>query len=376
VIATFRVSGFLDFVFFTNFETVDPALYPASEKTLASECEGKYYSAWTPKKCHAIEFGEGDEIEGPMHTNDTADVTGNTKFGREGHVPTDVVEINGGTYGSQAGCPSEAQYFTPTKCYIKGQTLTPPPDDTSLAQYVEPAYQFVGQTWIELKGEEMTVTTYNQGTGAAETKTGVKWPANGLIYVTSGSAACSGPFESESADSPSELTSTRGCGTVYIKGVYKKSLTVAGEKDTVVTGSLYPSSVEGKLGIESGNKATKPTGTSVLGLIATRFVRIYHPCSSNTNQAGSFENPWVYAAILATSHSWMADNPGCGSREGHINVYGAIGQNYRGVVLHNSGGFVKNYEYDDRLATDEPPYFLAPLKAGWKVVRETAPAPG
>jgi hypothetical protein len=39
-------------------------------------------------------------------------------------------------------------------------------------------------------------------------------------------------------------------------------------------------------------------------------------------------------------------------------------------------GYLKNYNYDERLATDEPPYFLAPLKAGWKIIRETAPTQG
>ena len=71
------------------------------------------------------------------------------------------------------------------------------------------------------------------------------------------------------------------------------------------------------------------------------------------------------------------DNFGCGPGEGELNVYGAIAQDYRGIVgLVGSSGYVKNYKYDERLATDEPPYFLAPLKAGWKVIRETAPSSG
>ena len=63
---------------------------------------------------------------------------------------------------------------------------------------------------------------------------------------------------------------------------------------------------------------------------------------------------------------------------GNLNIYGAIGQNYRGVVGTGAGGtgYLKNYEYDDRLATTEPPYFLTPLKAGWKIVRQTAQSPG
>ena len=65
------------------------------------------------------------------------------------------------------------------------------------------------------------------------------------------------------------------------------------------------------------------------------------------------------------------------TNSGKLNVYGAIAQNYRGAVGTTGGtGYLKDYKYDGRLATDEPPYFLAPLKAGWKVIRETAPSAG
>ncbi len=58
-------------------------------------------------------------------------------------------------------------------------------------------------------------------------------------------------------------------------------------------------------------------------------------------------------------------------------MYGAIAQKFRGIVGHIGGsGYAKNYIYDERLATDEPPYFLSPFKAGWKVARETAPTGG
>jgi hypothetical protein len=39
-------------------------------------------------------------------------------------------------------------------------------------------------------------------------------------------------------------------------------------------------------------------------------------------------------------------------------------------------GYIKNYNYDERLAADEPPYFLQPLNTGWEVNRETAPEGG
>ena len=89
------------------------------------------------------------------------------------------------------------------------------------------------------------------------------------------------------------------------------------------------------------------------------------------------KNPYIYAAILSTSHSFLVDNWKCGEELGKLHVYGAIAQDYRGPVgVVGGSGYLKDYKYDGRLATDEPPYFLAPLKAGWKVIRETAPTAG
>ena len=378
MIATFRVAGFLDYVYYTNYETEDPGLYEGSKPTLAAECREKYYKEWSvasgKPECPAINFVEEDSVKGPMHTNDTALVSGGAEFGRPGHEPKDSVEINGGTYGADAGCKSAAVYNTVSGCYsTTGPTLLPPPNDTSLSFYVEPEYHYLGATKIELKGNEMNVTTYNETSGAEEKETGVKLPPNGLIYVQATAKGCGYTFNSESADTSTEESKDKGCGNVTVSGNYSSSLTIAGENNVIVNGNVYPTSVAGKLG-------SVPTGTAVLGLIASNYVRVYHPCSGS-NGSGSLTNPWIYAAILATSHSWIVDNPGCGSSLGNLNVMGAIGQDYRGIVGTFGGrggntGYIKNYEYDDRLATDEPPYFLAPLKAGWKIVRETAPAPG
>jgi hypothetical protein len=368
IVATFQVSGFLDFVYFTNFETEDPGLYNAE-----TGCAEAYYSSWNAKKlkCGVIEFVTGDEVEGPFHTNDAAKVSGEPTFGREGH--NDKVEIFGGTYPS-ASCPSSGgpTYNTATKCYVKGTQLLPPPSDESLEAYVESAYKFEGSTHLTLNGSANTilVSTYEGTTKVEKT---LAWPKNGLIYVKADSSlSCSYSYETENSDESEEVAKEKGCGTVYAKGSYSSSLTIGAQKDLIVNGNLYPKSIEASLGSE-------PKGTAVLGLIATEYVRVYHACESNKN-GESFENLYVYAAILSTGHSWVVDNSGCGNQLGYLHVYGAIAQNYRGIVRQTNGsgthGYLKDYKYDERLATDEPPYFLAPLKAGWKVIRETAPKEG
>ena len=116
-------------------------------------------------------------------------------------------------------------------------------------------------------------------------------------------------------------------------------------------------------------------------------MRIYHPVTpardSSTdcgtasggnvsNDTGSLTNPYIYAAILALNHSFIVDNYDCGAQLGTLHVYGAIAQQFRGPVgtIGNSG-YLKDYNYDDRLKTTEPPYFLNPVSAHWSVSRET-----
>lgn len=369
IVATFQVTGFLDFIYFTNFETEDPGLYNAP-----NGCEGNYYKYWNPKNlnCQSIKFTTGDSVEGPMHTNDAARVEGTPSFGRKEHNPADAIEINGDTYPSKE-CPKTGgpTYYTTTKCYTdKGPTLTPPENDTSLDFYVEAENRFEGATHLVLNGTANTIQVGQFNEKGEEFKETINWPKNGLLYVKNSEAGCGYSFEAENADTSAEKNTEKGCGNVYVEGTYSKSLTVAGENDLIIDGSIYPTSVEGKLGNE-------PSGTAVLGLIASNYVRVYHPCSNNKNGAGSLTNPWIYAGILSTSHSFIVDNFSCGEALGKLHEYGAIAQDYRGPVGTSGGeGYFKDYKYDDRLATDEPPYFLAPLKAGWRIIRETAISAG
>jgi len=380
IVATFQVSGFLDYVYFTQYELVDPSLYSHKAK-----CEEYYEGGKRSPECETLIFAKNDSVYGPMHTDDASNVTCSSEvvFGREKQVPPDVVEINGGTWPTCKG--SEPTYYTATKSYIKGSSIEAPESDSSLSFYVEHEPQqneLIGRTELILNGttNEITVKDYKEepeksGTLVAAEKK-LKWPANGLIYVHGNKyVPCGYEFADNSADEVSDNTKEwedeKGCANVYVQGSYSKSLTIGSESELIVNGNVYPTSVASSLG-------SAPTGTTTLGLIATKFVRVYHPCTARGgNQSGYMESPWIYAAILSTDHSFIVDNYQCGEQMENLNVYGAIAQRFRGPVgTVNNSGYIKNYKYDGRLATDEPPYFLAPLKAGWKVVRETATAQG
>jgi hypothetical protein len=252
-------------------------------------------------------------------------------------------------------------------------------------------YHFTGRTTIVLHDTNLTANTMtvtNAGiTGGVET---VPFPSNGVVYVSTASAGCGivyTPFN------PS-YTADTNCGNAYVSGAYSQSLTIATDNDIIVNGNITtPVDASGV-----------PTGNALLGLIADYFVRIYHPvagtaadisawcnssqpggsyrgdpASSVTNGPGSLINPTIYAAILAVNHSFIVDNYNCGGEAtslGTLDVYGAIAQLFRGPVgvgdtSGTDDGYLKSYNYDDRLANEEPPYFLNPEAAQWFVARET-----
>ena len=101
--------------------------------------------------------------------------------------------------------------------------------------------------------------------------------------------------------------------------------------------------------------------------------------AEDPNGWGALKEPVIDAAILSTKHSWIVDNYECGASLGKLTVWGSIAQFWRGPVGTSGGsgtGYIKNYNYDDRLAAQQPPNFLSPSSTSWKLSRETAPPTG
>jgi hypothetical protein len=393
IVATYQVTGFLDYAYFTQYEDADPSLY--DKDAHQAECE-KYYPRGG--NCVTIEFAPEDSVKGPMHTDDAADICGSVEFGRKGEEPPDVVQMYHGNY-SDCG-DNGAIYYDATGEAEKGEIIEAPESDGSLKLYVESKNLLSGLTHVILNEPSGEITVENQGT-----KKVIPWPANGLLYVQGlGGAACSYEYEQMGADLAGEPAEEAGCGTVYVSGTYSKSLTIAAERELIIDGNIMP------YGVAQTTPMTAPPGTATLGLIATDFIRVDHPveerykkpckngdkevsgeceytnenenngsanCDAPNKKAGEMYNPYIYAAMLSTDHSFLVDNYACGNTLGDLNIYGAIAQKFRGIVGQpGSHGYLKDYNYDERLATDEPPYFLAPLKSGWTIIRETATSEG
>ncbi|HEX4484512.1 MAG TPA: hypothetical protein VH081_12105 [Solirubrobacteraceae bacterium] len=256
IVATFSHPGFTKYVYETNYEVEDPTNFSPEP----SNCE-HYYKERVEKKltttCGPIQFAAEDKVNGPMHTNDAADLcaegTKKPTFGREGRE--DAIEMLGGHY-SEGKCKNEANFQG--KYTEEAEALLPPETDGELLEAA--SYKFSGRTVIVLKtGTPNTMTVTNKGTTTTK-----EFPSNGVVYVENSSEGCSvakyTPFGSDT-------TNDTGCGDVYVSGVYTESLTIASADDVIVNGNLTTTH-------ESNGE---PTGGGTLGLIAENFVRVYHP---------------------------------------------------------------------------------------------------
>jgi type II secretory pathway pseudopilin PulG len=390
IVATFKPPSFLDYVYFTQRETLDPVSYGfaagSEEQTKANnQCalkwqQGRYNvpirehvlnentGKYEDEYCAKISFAGGDKIKGPIHTNDAMAINGTPDLGRSAQ---DMIEVGAEPPGwypinKEGDEPNFIGTFV-----TRAPELVPPATNSQLAVIAQPEFRYTGQVRICLSGTTMTVGTGSTCTG----KYTGSIPSNGVIYVSNGSCT-DPPYSPFTAVYPA----TSGCGNVYVKGAYSGQLTIAAENDIIINGNLTRS------------------GTGMLGLIANNFVRIYHPfcasesgtptcttstaetglreCHGGENGNGTLTSPEIDAAILAIVHSIIVDHYDCGSPLGTLNVEGALAQKYRGPVgtgtaVKAATGYLKNYVYDNRLHYLEPPSFIDPKPSNWVIGRET-----
>jgi hypothetical protein len=398
IVASYKQATFLDYVYFTQLETSDPVTYgfanPSAALTGAySQCtkfrrDGRETTAipgTSNQFCDQIVFVNGDQIDGPLHTNDDFRMCGSPTFGRNG---ADITEVSAPPIGWAHGTNCSATPVFRGPLATRAPVLTPPATNASLKAIAGPTNTYTGQTHITLSGNNMTVQT-----GSGQTLGPVAVPTDGVVYVQNG-AGCS------TAYSPFTVTYpvNSGCGNVIVDTAassYSGQLTIAAENDVIIDGNIRRAS----------------SSADLLGLVANNFIRIKHPvCETNqspqpndpdcagatgvpgsvTEQAakgdcdadndgktagngnGSISNITIDAALLSIDHSFIVDHYDCGTTLGALTVNGAISQKFRGAVGTTGGtGYIKDYNYDDRLRFEEPPHFFDPVQSAWHVQRET-----
>jgi hypothetical protein len=408
IVADLKQQGFIDFLYFTDFEVMDPqALDPNS----TTNCAIRYPAS---RPCDTIYFGGQDEINGPLHTNDAIQTNGAAKF--LGKTTTSWKAASGPNYVSSGTKPSFAVAGDPsyqatigmpaTNSQLKKETRSDLPAEVPVTGCL-----YTGPTSIVFNsGGTMTVispwTRYTNTTGNSDTsgsnpskcgtpgsgglakKNGsgtayvgqtISVPSNLVIYVQnvpttsgnvnytassttppgSGAIACASSSRNNigypMANETMPFTGAYGCrnGDVFVEGTLDGRATVAAENYVYVTDNLkYADKTDDMLGLVGNNAVWVWNPMRVSN-------NAYSPLLSDTNRT-------INAAILSVGHTFMVQNYNRASARGTLNVFGAIAQKFRGPVGTGGGatmtsGYGKDYDYDLRFKSTAPPKFLSPV---------------
>lgn len=418
--ATLRKRSFLDYLYYTDFETLDPIAYGTSPPpSWAQEnCSVYWYDGRKESgpgyDCINIRFGSGDVVNGPLHSNDAVLIREDPQF--LGDTSTSWDDPAGQFWRDDD--PVSTPFFANPGDPRFAPPLTMPPSNTALRAEADvdlggQGCLFTGPTSIELNSDgTMTVLSpyskdssqcYGSDSSIRTTGRTMPLPDNGVVYVENvpaghpDSSCWSHPLGYPQHDDDYNTFSCRD-GDAFVQGTLSGQLTIAAENDvTVVWHTRY---------------ATGVSGTDLLGLIANNFVEVYHPVERYWYSSPSWSNPsngdryceyqgggWWYcwdnvdvvtdegtsresdknnpfrdaeidAAILSVQHSFLVPQWGRPWSKGldDLSVTGVIAQRFRGPVGTTSGsGYLKDYVYDTRLQYLSPPKFLDPVASAWTV---------
>ncbi len=368
VVASFRTLSPLSFLWYTKYETVDTSIG-------GTGCATMYYTGSGPSSSCYIYWVTGDHMNGPMYTQDQFLVaSGNAPtFGRSGS--TDQIVSQAPSTAAGAICAfNNCQSAVVSQAVSNVSPQVPLPSDNSslLSDATAHGTVYNGTTTLTVSVNSSGNTVANgwnctsSSTSSCTAIVNLNLATSPIIYATNASG-CTSSYNPTSVSYTNQFTTGTyagayygPCGDIYVSGSYGVPLTIAAANNVIVTGNLANSTDTNLTGTAS------PTGSATLGLVANQYVRVKHDCSGNPNVT-------IDGAILTLDHSFFVDNYNCGSgSQGTLTVHGAIAQYYRGIVgTVGSTGYLKNYNYDNRLALILPPYLFDLQNTQWGVFRET-----
>ncbi len=183
--ATLRRRAFIDYLYFTDYETTDPAAYPTAEQQQRScawaqaNC-AEYYYAGRDTSCTDINFASVDTINGPLHSNDAILICGSPTF--TGNVTTSYQPTSGNRWRGNGSCTNSPSFKPGDPKY--SDPLTMPPNNVSIKADADKSLGgegclFTGPTSITLNsnGTMTVVSPFTKASATTRTiASAAPWP--------------------------------------------------------------------------------------------------------------------------------------------------------------------------------------------------------
>jgi Tfp pilus assembly protein PilX len=422
--SSIRRNGFLDDMYFTNFETKDWSIYDADldghdAAWAQNNCADKYWDARSTTAarnggCSQIQFAS-DTLDGPVHSNDAILICNDAIFRKQittafignGTTTNHTYRTNNCSNPNTNRYPPAGTVFSPGVPRTTA-SVTMPATNVSLKSFTDATASprgclYSGPTKIIIKGSQIKVTSpwTKPASLPASCVLGSYFtiPTAGVVYVQNvPSDGTSDPNSWGAAEAGKP--SCPASGTVNANNVGYPLNTEGGWTYPCRMGDVFieeengsvANALGGRLTVGAGNdlyitnnldNLNGLNGSSMLGLIANGFIYYGHPVTStavnngtclgnNVTAANGGKSPTrVAASMVSVAHSIMTQSYCQGNSLGTLTMTGSMTQNYRGIVRRGSAGYAKDYHYDTRLGYDAPPHFLDPTISTFNPVTMT-----
>lgn len=399
VTADLKQQGFIDFLYFTDYEAQDPAVAGTSNSscfTDSTKTTLKY--SWAGRTvgstCNEIAFGVNDVTNGPVHSNDTIRACGSTFAGTVTTADTrSPYYSNRSSSGSTcaaadfelAGYPAYSGGvigMPATNSELKKETRS----DLTATDVPRPGCLYTGPTQFTFNSNgtvniKSPFTKYTRIGNAASTSGStpaacgiisqlqsaagatITVPDNNVLYVQNVPAITSDVNYTSSSSSPSGFTCTSsgaagargwtlGSGSSQTSYPRKGSRTSSTEVaptattygcragDAFVKGTFNGAatvSAENYIFVVD-NVEYADANEDILGLVGNNAVWVYNPINNDGDALDTTDDRTIEAAILSVGHTFQVQNFNKASSRGTLTVLGAIAQKFRGTVATTSGG--------------------------------------
>lgn len=433
IVADLKQSGFIDFLYYTTYEIMDPDI---ADTRCTSGWSG-YVSGGTVRHgnyCTEIQFAAADVLDGKVHSNDIMRICSST-FKKK---VTTSTKITSPQYVDT--CSTNATFLDPANA---GRTIPRVPDmdipptnsemqieaRVDVPEVTRPGCMYTGPTSITFNSDG-TVTVVSPWTkvtqpsltagidskspaecgeiSALHTSKGATFtpPGQNLLFVQSVPGQSSGdPNRWNNSSYPDGFTCSNskkvneGWNFRYpntssqprVRYPLEDERTPQESKTATPaygcrTGDAYISgTVNGQVTVASdnyvyitGDLTYADSAVDVLGIVGNNAVWVWNPMSDSNQGYGCSsgycpmtpKNRTIKAAILSVKHTFQVQNYAVGPHRGTLTVIGALAQKFRGTVGTSAPtGYDKDYRYDNRLFSISPPKFLLPTSTTYGVTK-------
>jgi hypothetical protein len=377
VVADVRQAGFIDYVYFTNFEMGDPSI--PSSGTSGCQLVKWYDGRSSDGNACRIQFISADQLHGPVHSNDSLFICGGATFDSVITTGNPAGGYSGGTVSAPtctsgspnfaAGPPvySQAVPMPATNGELIKETRTDIPDDvprpgclytgpTSIT-FISGGYMTVKSPWTKMTnianaagtvGNNSQATTTKCGTIAAlKSAAGATVPVlqNNVVYVqnipltgdngtaTASTQTTSGTLRCKKNDGSTVI----GSGFTYAQNVVGFPVNGSSAATTEVplvvgtgatasygcrNGDVFVSGTNsgGPITIAAqnyiyvtGDLRDSDPDVDMIGLVGQNAVWVYNPKNSSDAFLNTTPNRRIDAAILSVAHTFTVQNHNVGS---------------------------------------------------------------